>query len=742
MKRKAFFIGFVFLIVLFFCRFSNIYTIQTDDSLVLKPIKVEKVPVLDGKLEDDVWNIDPIIKKDFITYWPVNGDLLPHKTFVWAAYDLDNLYFAFYCFDPDPGQIKTSVCKRDRMWNDDWIGLGLDAIGNRQGLYELFVNPNGIQGDKIRLASTGVDDSVDWVWYSGAQIVKDGYIVEIKIPLKNIRFQSGKNVEMAILFYRKISRLGLEGSWPEVPVGQGFLNSALKIIYDKLNHQHKIEILPSVTSGSIWSRQSPQKWSSADTNNELGISLKYGITSSITAEATLNPDFSQVESDTFQVQVNRRYPIFYTEKRPFFMESSNLFNVAGTGGESNLRTAVHTRKIVDPQWGGKLTGEVGNTTFAFLGAGDKWAGREYEGEEDVNPYLGLNANYMIGRVKYSLGGENYIGALYSGKELAESYNRVIGSDFRFMFWKHHSLYGNFLYSFSNQPFEEGKFNGCSLNLTWTYNTKPLEALLLAEHFDKNFNMDTAFYERTGITSIYYYFCPLWYLDPGAFPWIRKIRTFTWGFYTHDWKTGMDDYFTQIVVQPFMKWNGWFRLDYNLWGESWGGVTYKKKFFRIWSGMQVTKWMTFYTRLRVGDSIYYDNENHFMGDYISWFTELNLQPTDNFNQYFSYTYETLKNPVTEESQYNVHIIQSKTTYQFDKHFFIRALIQYDSFREVVLTDLLASFTLIPGTVLHLGYGSLHENLEWNNNKWLVDTNYGKYYQRSQSLFFKVSYLFRF
>ncbi|MCP5051468.1 MAG: hypothetical protein GY940_30150, partial [bacterium] len=220
--------------------------------------------------------------------------MLPYKTSVWAAYDADNLYFAFYCFDPHPGQVKTSVCKRDRMWNDDWVGLGLDAIGNRQGLYELLVNPSGIQGDRIHLASTGTDDSVDWVWNSGARIVKDGYIVEIKISLKNIRFQSGKNVEMAILFYRKISRFGLEGSWPEVPVGQGFLSSARKIIYDKLNHQHKIEILPSVTSGSIWNRQSPHKWSPADTSNQLGISLKYGITSSITAEATLNPDFSQV----------------------------------------------------------------------------------------------------------------------------------------------------------------------------------------------------------------------------------------------------------------------------------------------------------------------------------------------------------------------------------------------------------------------------------------------------------------
>ncbi|UCH11564.1 MAG: hypothetical protein JSU61_06655, partial [Fidelibacterota bacterium] len=655
--------------------------------------------------------------------------------------DPDNLYFAFRCFDSDPDLIKTSVCRRDQMWGDDWIGVALDAIGNRQGLYELFVNPDGVQGDRLRLASTDSwDSSVDWVWYSGARVLEDGYTVEIRIPLKSIRYTSGTDIEMGILFYRKINRLGLEGSFPEIPIGQGRLNSTQVIGYDQLNKQHKAEILPSVTSGSIWDRQSPGEWSSAETANELGMSAKYGITSSITAEVTVNPDFSQVETDAFQIQVNQRYPLFYTEKRPFFMESGNLFNVAGTGGESDLRTTVHTRKIVDPQWGVKLTGEVGRTNFSVLGAGDEWDGRELEGEE--NPYRGLNANYMIGRVKYSFSGENYAGVLYSGKELGDSYNRTTGGDFRIRFKDHHSLYGNVLYSLSHDPVDRGSFEGGAFNLTWTYNTKPLEAYLFAEHFDESFNMETAYYKRTGTSNLYYYFCPLWYPNPDAFPWMRRIRTFTWGFYTHDRTTGLDDYFTQIVVQPFMRWNGWFRVDANLWGESWEGTTYHKRFYRFWSGTQITKWLYIYTVLRAGDSIYYDKDNPFMGDYINWRTELSLQPTSNFNQYFSYKYETLENPENKEAAYIVHILQSKTTYNFSEYFFVRAQVQYDSYRKVVLTDLLASFTLIPGTVMHLGYGSIHEHLAWEDDQWLSEAEYGKYYGRSRSLFFKASYLFRY
>ena len=136
------------------------YAANLDGSSVLKPIKVENSPVLDGVLEDDAWQTDPISENDFITYWPSNGDPLPFKTTVRAAYDPDNLYFAFYCYDSDPGHIKTSICSRDRMWEDDWVGVALDDIGNRQGLYGMFVNPSGIQGDRFCLASTDTDDSL------------------------------------------------------------------------------------------------------------------------------------------------------------------------------------------------------------------------------------------------------------------------------------------------------------------------------------------------------------------------------------------------------------------------------------------------------------------------------------------------------------------------------------------------------------------------------------------------------
>ncbi len=707
---------------------------------VLKPRPIAEAPKIDGKLDDTAWQANPILKDYFTSYHPVDGTKLPQHTKVWAAYDSENLYFAFYCHDTEAHLIKTSISKRDEIWSDDWVGLGIDTIGNQQSMYEFFVNPDGIQLDALRLASDE-DSTVDWVWYSAGSRTEDGYIVEMKIPLRSLRYSTGENVDMGIIFFRKVSRLGMSSAWPELPPGKGWLNCTHKIQYSNLESSMKVEVLPSITSGSYWSRGTPERWSTADTNNEAGVSAKVGLTSSITLEGTYNPDFSQVESDAFQVEVNQRFPIFYSEKRPFFMEAGNLFDVAGAGGESNLLTTVHTRKIVDPRWGVKLTGEYGKATFAFLAASDESAGLSWDDEDEENPYLGHNADFLIGRVKYSLGGENYIGALYTGREQGASYNRVAGADFLFKFLDNHSVRGNFLYSFSDMPHDDWSGEGGSYNIRYDYYSKNLGAFLLAERISKDFRLDTGYIYRDGITRYVGWFCPQWYPEWEGMKWLKRARTFLFGIYMQDHDTGLDDYYAQFVLALFTDKSGWFRFDAQLQRESWEGVQYDKKFIRLWGELQPTNWLYFFTVMKLGDGIYYDEENPFMGDSLYWESTVKLQPFSNLEQYFTFTHESLVNPATDELEYNVNILQSKTTYQFDENLFLRAFVQYDSYREIVLADILLSFQLIPGTVAHIGYGSLHERLEWRNNEWLDETTMGRYYQTSQSLFFKVSYLFQ-
>jgi len=325
----------------------------------VEPLKVAKAaaaPVIDGVLDDAVWQGAPLASGQFVTYNPAFGAKLPQTTEAWLAYDKKYLYAAFFCHDTEPGQIKTSVTRRDNIFNDDWVGFSIDTFNSRQNGYEFFINPSGIQGDLLNTAGQGENSAPDWVWDSAGRITADGYQVEVRIPWKSIRFRSGADVTMGVLFWRRISRLGQSGSWPDLPPGAGLLNSHTTVRLENLERPLVLEVLPSFTYSRDQVRQTPDEWAPAENSPDFGVGVKYGLTSSITAEATVNPDFSQVESDAFQVEVNQRYPIFYSEKRPFFMENMGIFSLAATNGDFNMSTAVHTRTIVDPLWGVKTTG--------------------------------------------------------------------------------------------------------------------------------------------------------------------------------------------------------------------------------------------------------------------------------------------------------------------------------------------------------------------------------------------------
>jgi len=727
MRKCVFIAVFVSFLFIMSPMIAAVETTPRQDLKELKPFLTTVPPAIDGNLDDEAWKPGPTVDDIFITYSPYFGEVLPQKTRVWIAYDPDNIYFAFYCHDTEPGKIKTSVTRRDNIFDGDWVVVGLDANGNRQSLYELFVNPNGIQADIFNTPASGENESPDWVWYSKGKIVSDGYIVEIKLPLKSIRFKSGQKVEMNVSFARRISRLGLSGSWPAIPPGKGIFNSTGKMAFEKLNKQLKLEFLPSLTTSAIWDRQSPTVWSDADRHTELGISAKYGITSAITAEFTINPDFSQVESDEFQVVANLRYPIFYSEKRPFFMEANDLFDLAGP--HENMSAVTHTRRIVDPVWGARITGEIGKSSFGFLAARDRWPEQ-------------TNANFWLGRGKYSLGGDNYFGLLYSGREQDRQYNRAIGGDLNFRFWKNHALEANYIQTFTNDPDTQGKYQGGALSTEYNYNSRSFYGELVYEHFDKDFRMDTSFYNRTGIDSWELHLSPRFFPDKKKLPWFHDISPFIHGRYVHDLFTSMDDSYFSIGFDAHFTKQAYLGIEWKAVDkESWVGQTFKKGGINGSLSIQLYKWLFLHTCFDLDKYIYYDPVNPFLGNRFRIHVLANFQPNNKLNQYFAYQYTSFDRRSDGERIYDYNILLSRTTYQFNRYLFIRALVQYDSYQKIVLSDFLASFTFIPGTVFHVGYGSLHANRRWNtiDQRWEPDTGLGKYYQTTQSFFLKVSYL---
>ena len=167
---------------------------RAEDRPRIEPVRTAKPPVIDGLLDDEAWQGPALALAEWLTYNPLNGDQLPQQTEVRAAYDDRYLYFAFHCIDPEPARCAARLSRRDNLWNDDWVGLSLDSVGNGQSSYDMFVNPLGVQGDILTTPSAGENSAPDWVWDSAGRRTDQGYDVEMRLPLTSIRFVSGAEV--------------------------------------------------------------------------------------------------------------------------------------------------------------------------------------------------------------------------------------------------------------------------------------------------------------------------------------------------------------------------------------------------------------------------------------------------------------------------------------------------------------------------------------------------------------------
>ncbi|HLQ76482.1 MAG TPA: DUF5916 domain-containing protein, partial [Terriglobia bacterium] len=295
-------------------------------------LRTTVAPKIDGVLDDEVWKQEPLTVGDWVSYSPLRGSHADQRTEVRMAYDDHYVYFAYHCFDPEPAKIRSNISRRDSAFSDDWVALSLDSANTGQSAYHLFANPSGSQMDALNTSASGEQFEADLQWDTAGKITDDGYVVEIRVPLQTIRFSGGETVRMGILFFRKISRTGVSYAWPEILPGQWVFESHAHLVFHDLKQPLLLEVLPSITDNISQTRAAPGQWNPVVNKADVGVSMKYGITSNITLDATINPDFSQVESDAFQVQVNQRFPVFFSEKRPFFMEGMGLFNLAGGGG--------------------------------------------------------------------------------------------------------------------------------------------------------------------------------------------------------------------------------------------------------------------------------------------------------------------------------------------------------------------------------------------------------------------------
>jgi hypothetical protein len=697
----------------------------------LRVIRATQAPKIDGILNDEVWQQAPIQTGEWVSYNPLRGGKSDKLTDVRIAYDDRYLYFGIHCFDNEPDKIRTTISRRDTAFNDDWFALSLDSAGTGQTAYHLFVNPSGIQMDALNTSASGEQFEADFVWDSAAKIVEDGYTVEIRLPLQSIRFSGGQQVRMGILFFRKISRTGVSYSWPEILPGQWVFESHARLVFENLKQPRLLELLPSITYGLNQTRATPDVWNHLVNKPSAGLSAKYGITSNVTLDATINPDFSQVESDAFQVQVNQRFPIFYSEKRPFFMEGMGLFNVAGTGGDGNMRTSVHTRHIIKPLWGSKLTGTEGKLTFGVLNAWDK-------NPEDIGNrgdlIQGEKKLFTIARTTYSLGASNYIGAILTDTEHAGRHNRVEGGDLSIKFSAPQQLTATFLSSQTGIT-PAAAAQGTASQLSYSYNTRRFGWANQVEHYGRDFQMDTAFYNRTGFTSGWSFGEVNFYPKEGG--WLQRVHPYYWLKRGHDQaQNGTEDFLNTGIRFHFTR-QGYVQFASGRGHEAWVGRRFETgSRVNLYGSMQMVRWLSINGSFNKSHDIYYDPVNPFQGRSKSGGFGFSLQPNQHFQQNVDYSTVRFDRAPTGERVYTVNIVNTQTTYQFDKHFRLRLLEQFDSSQRRLLNDLLAMYEVVPGTVFHAGYGSLYE-------KDPAPIGLTPQYMTIQrGVFFKASYLHRF
>jgi hypothetical protein len=693
---------------------------------VVRVLPTKNPPVIDGILDEITWE-EAAKFENFKTIKPDYGKDPSQKTVAYMIYDAENLYFAFRCFDSEPNKIKTSVSSRDNMFQDDNIIIMLDTFNTMQEAYGLFMNPEGIQGDAMINADGNGDPSFDMVWYSKGTVNDEGYAVECRVPLQSIRFPGKETITLRVAIFRQITRSSEQFSFPPMYADKGsILKQSQPVSVSGWKYKRVIELLPALTHST---RQSAAqgKMQTDEKNTDFSLTGKVGLTSDLTLDGTYNPDFSQVESDAGQIDVNLRYELFYPEKRPFFLEGNDIFQFAGNVEEGPLATVVHTRTIVNPIFGMKLTGKLGRkSSLATI----------YALDDLPDDPIDEHPDFTIARYKFALKEDSYIGGFYTGKEYGKGFNRVVGADGRFRLTQTSIADFHLFGSFTQRNGNTETLSDHALGLHYQYGTRNVILDLGYQDISKNFQVDTGYVTRTGIRRFSAF--AMYRIYPKS-KFFQRIEPFYWSFHLYDTEHKMFETVNLFTLRFWLPRSTQFRVDTLIANEVFAGKRFGRGGVGFQTTSQITKhifWSLFY---RYTGTVYYDPEDPYQGYGSRFGGYLQYQPIEKLSFILNVSYIDFFRESDKQKIYDYAIIRSRNTFQINKYLFLRAILEYNSFQDRLTLDTLISFTYIPGTVIYAGYGSAFEKVEWDGFDYRDSENF---HQTQRGFFFKVSYLWRF
>jgi hypothetical protein len=691
----------------------------------------EKAPKIDGKLENPLWTQGAILNS-FTQYEPQEGSVPSEETAVYMGFDKKNLYIAVRCFDSDPRAIRACLTQRDKVEGDDMITVYLDTFNDKKRAFVFQVNPCGVQTDGIftedRRMGPGrgyfeFDKSFDTFFHSDASIDNDGFVIEMGIPFKSLRFPHTRPQTWGLQIKREIRRKNEEIFWsPRSRDVNGFLVQAGTVTIDGIIEKGRnLEIMPVMTG----LKESGKKF-----DPQAGLNVKFGLTSNMIADATLNPDFSQIEADMPQVEVNQRYALYYSEKRPFFLEGQDFF--------ATPVDLVYTRKIVNPLWGTKMTGKTGKITLGFLSAFDDSSRAvdliaedddEEEEDEEIPTYKAL---VNILRLKRDLYPESHIGFILTDKEIhgswnnaSSQYNRIAGVDGHFKFNNNYRFSFQLLGSSSKAEGEKAGFvPAAKFNIS--RNSRHWRISVDYTHLPPDFDASLGFIRRRDIrsleTRLSYAFLPQNDIIVDIRPTLEYRRIYDFD------NTLTDD---EIELGCFISgWRGtFFRAEFSTGMERYEGIAFHKDSFRAILDSDPLSWLRGRLAFSFGDGIYYE-ENPYLGYKTSFEIGLTLKPLTNLRAFYNVENETFYKTKGGEKEYQINILSQRIHYQISRTLSLRLITDYNDYDKELYNSLLLSYELRPGTVFYLGFDDHQEKDDSG-----IFRKQGRYY------FIKFSYWWR-
>ena len=772
--------------------------------------KFEKPPVIDGKLDDDVWKTAATFR-DFYQTSPGDNTAPSKPTEVMMGYDAKTLYIGFHCFD-EPDKVRASVAKRDDVLNgiEDSIRVLLDTFNDQRKAYVLAFNPLGVQMDGIRTEGVNVDFSVDIVMESKGSLTTDGYIVEVAIPFKSLRYEAGKGKLWGIQIFRIIQRFnGEQDSW--MPISRdinGILNQAGHITgLDGISAERTLELIPSLTvseTGKLLPHfdpipNDPGRLVNQPMKFDLGLTAKYTLNANSTINLAINPDFAQVEADATVVTTNQRFPIFFQEKRPFFLEGIDLFQLP--------LNVVHTRTIINPLVAAKLVGKSGRNSYGLMVAADRGPGT-FTGDERLNPFnfplMDKKAYVGVLRLKRDIGKENSIGIVATSYNFIEKHNEIAGVDGKFKLDAQSNFVFHVVGTTSRRFFRNPELNpatdcgglsgrdlrfcngrqvyrtGNGLGYLGQYTKSGRHLFIQASAFGRtrDFRSDVGFVRRTNTNENDLYWS--WNSTPK-----QKARLVSWNAESfnqvlYDWAGRIQGaaygghLFFNFQKQSFIGggFDNRYEKDYE---EEFGPkrtATQSGAFFdrptrasndKVWfigGGATPSKTYSFnffanfgsgaldydfgggprYPRvsaaaLKFGQGVALDPGPGRALDLNGFF---NYKPTKDLTFNLNYTKSRLRRYDTGRVAFDDNIYSLHATYQFTRFVFARARIDYDTLESNIRGQFLVGWTPNPGTALYVGY---NDDLNRNGfNPFTGDLEPG-FRRNGRTFFVKMSYLLR-